>query len=181
MRMVSAASLGTVPSEEQLLDCMPRNDNPNLGFRGDPAARSRFQDGSINWNNYGAYAPAVANALNQCVFGPAGGKFEAVASNNVNYEQVAEAVLDGYPVIVWVARRGQPSTTLIDTAEGSVRLVHGEHVWVVIGCHEDGTFDAHDPYPQKDGDQTFHARSFPNWGLFDHMAVFVVPREVDRR
>jgi len=165
------------PSEEELLDCMPRDPNPYLGFRGDPAGRNRHSDGSIDWDNYGAYAPAVAETLNRCVLGPGGEAFEAVAISGASYEQVAQAILDGYPVIVWITKRGQPPTTHVDTSQGHVQLVFGEHVWVVVGYHEDGMFDAHDPYPQKDGNQTFHCYTFPNWDLFDQMAVFVVPRE----
>jgi LPXTG-site transpeptidase (sortase) family protein len=179
MRMVLAALLDDAPSEEELLNCLPRNPNPYLGFRGDPAGYNRFPDGTINWENYGAYAPAVAQTLNQCVLEPAGSEFEAVAVNKASYEQVADSVLDGYPVIVWVARRGNAETITIDTPEGPVRLVFGEHVWVVAGYQEDGTFQVHDPYPRENGVQTLHVRSFPNWDLFERMAVFVRPREAE--
>jgi uncharacterized protein YvpB len=176
MRMVLAGILGDTPSESDLLTCMPRNPNPYLGFRGDPAARNRHDDGSINWDNYGMYAPAVAETLNQCVFGPAGDRFEAVAVKGTSYEEVTQAVLDGYPVMVWVARGSPPETTNVDTPEGEVPLVFGEHVWVVVGYYEDGTFEVNDPYPQKNGKQTLRVHSFLNWELFDHMAVFVIPQ-----
>ncbi len=175
MRMVAAGVLGEAPSEEDLLACLPRNPNPYLGFRGDPAGRGRSEDGSINWDNYGAYAPVIAETLNRCVFEPAGAKFEAVAVKGASYKEVARAVLDGYPVIVWVARGSPPETKTVETAEGEVTLIYGEHVWVVVGYYEDGTFDIHDPYPQKNGTQTLHVSSFLNWDLFDQMAVFVVP------
>jgi uncharacterized protein YvpB len=174
--MVSAGVLGEAPSEEELLACLPRNPNPYLGFRGDPAARSRQPDGSINWDNYGTYAPVVAETLNQCVLKPAGAKFEAVAVKGASYEEVAQAVLGGYPVIVWVAKGANPQTITVDTPEGEVLLVFGEHVWVVVGYHEDGTFDVNDPYPQKSGLQTLQVHSFPNWDLFDQMAVFIIPQ-----
>lgn len=180
MRMLLAGLLGTPPSEEQLLDCMPGDPNPYLGFRGDPAGYNRHPDDSINWDNYGAYAPAVAETLNRCVLQPGGRDFEAVAVSNASYKEVAQSILEGYPVIVWIAKRGQPPTTRVDTPQGQVQLVFGEHVWVVVGYHEDGTFDAHDPYPQRDRDQTFHVRTFPNWDLFERMAVFVEPRDGDK-
>jgi len=180
MRMLLAGLLGTPPSEEQLLECMPRDPNPYLGFRGDPAGYNRHPDDSINWDNYGAYAPAVAETLNRCILQPGGGGFEAVAVSNASYEEVAQSILDGYPVIVWISKRGQPPTTRVDSPQGPVQLIFGEHVWVVVGYHEDGTFDAHDPYPQRDRDQTFHARTFPNWDLFERMAVFVEPRDGDK-
>lgn len=176
MRVVSAGVLGDAPSEQDLLACMPRNINPYLGFRGDPAARNRHADGSINWDNYGVYAPAVAETLNQCVLKPAGAKVEAIAVKGTSYEEVAQAVLAGYPVMVWVAKASDPATITVDTPEGQVLLVFGEHVWVVVGYHEDGTFDVHDPYPQKNGTQTLSVRSFPNWELFDQMAVFIIPQ-----
>lgn len=179
MRMVLAGVLGDTPSEKDLLACMPRNANPYLGFRGDPAARSRHDDGSINWDNYGIYAPAVAETFNQCVFKPAGAKFEAVAAKGATYEQVAQAVLDGYPVMVWVAKGSDPETVTVDTPEGEVPLVFGEHVWVVVGYYEDGTFQINDPYPQKNGAQTLRVHSFPNWKLFDQMAVFIVSHSGD--
>ena len=176
IRMVSAGVLGNAPSEEDLLACMPRNPNPYLGFRGDPAGRSRHADGSINWDNYGAYAPAVAETINQCILKPTGAKLEAVAVKGASYEEVAQAVLDGYPVIVWVAKGADPETITVDTPDGEVLLVFGEHVWVVVGYYEDGTFDVNDPYPQKNGTQTLRVRSFLNWELFDRMAVFIVPQ-----
>gem|GEM_PF-1074628 len=179
IRMVLAALFGSAPSEKELLECMPRNPNPYLGFRGDPYGRNRFPDGSINWDNYGAYAPVVAETLNRCVLRPSGKEFEALAVSGASYEQVSKAVLDGYPVIVWVAKRPSPETTNIDTPEGPVRLVFGEHVWVVVGYHEDGSFDVHDPYPQKNDVQTFHVRSFPNWDLFERMVVFIRPRKAE--
>ena len=176
MHMVSAWALGNVLSEQDLLACLPRNPNPYLGFRGDPAARSRNEDGSINWENYGAYAPVVAETLNRCALEPAGAEFEAVAVKGATYEQVAQSVLDGYPVIVWVARGSPPETLTVETPDGEVLLVYGEHVWVVVGHHEDGSFEVHDPYPQKSGAQTLRVRSFLNWELFDRMAVFIVPQ-----
>jgi uncharacterized protein YvpB len=178
--MVLAALLGTAPKEQELVACMPRNANPNLGFRGDPAGYNRFPDGSINWDNYGVYAPAVAAALNKCALESAGGRFEAVAVSGATYRQVAKAVLDGYPVIVWVTKRQKVETTRVDTPQGPVQLVMGEHVWVVVGYHEDGTFDVNDPYPQHNGVQTWQVRSFPNWELFDHMAVFIAPKRAQR-
>jgi uncharacterized protein YvpB len=176
MRMMLTALLGHAPSEQELIACMPRNANPNLGFRGDPAGYNRFADGSINWGNYGAYAPAVAVALNECALVPASSKWLAVAERGATYQEVATAVLDGTPVMVWVTKRQQVETTRVDTPQGPVQLAMGEHVWVVVGYCEDGMFDVLDPYPQKNSVQTFHVRTFPNWELFDHMAVLVVPR-----
>jgi uncharacterized protein YvpB len=175
MRMVLAGLLGRAPSEQELIACMPRDANPNLGFRGDPAGYNRFPDGTINWDNYGAYADAVAEALNRCALVPEGGKFKASASRGTTYDRIAEAVLGGNPVIVWVTKRQQAETTRVGTSQGPVQLVMGEHVWVVVGYHADGTFDVHDPYPQANEIQTLHARTFPNWELFDRMAVFVAP------
>jgi len=175
MRMVLSALLEDVPGEEELIQCMPRNPNPYLGFRGDPAGYSRLEDGTINWDNYGAYAPAVAAALNDCVLRPSGAAFEAHAEQGVSYEQVARSILDGFPVMVWVTKRGEPATASLDVDDTTVRLFYGEHVWVVVAYYEDGTFDIHDPYPQGNGSQTFHVGAFPNWDLFDRMAVFVRP------
>ncbi|MBM4429337.1 MAG: hypothetical protein FJ026_03190 [Chloroflexi bacterium] len=173
MRMVSAALLGDAPSEEELLDCMPRDPNPYLGFRGNPAGYNRHEDGSTNWDNYGVYAPAVAETLNRCVLLPAGSRLRAVAIKGVTYEEIVQSLLDGYPVIVWVSKREQVETKIVDTPQGPVQLASGEHVWVVVGYYEDDTFAIHDPYPDRNGQQTLRVPSFPNWELFDHMAVFV--------
>jgi uncharacterized protein YvpB len=178
MRMMSAGVLGNAPLEEQLLSCLVYDPNPYLGFRGDPAGFNRTADGSINWDNYGVYAPAVAETLNRCVLEPAQAPFRAVAATGVSYKQVERAILDGYPVLVWVAKQDQAVSHTVLTNQGPVSLVFGEHVWVVVGYHEDGTFEVHDPYPQKSGQQTFRVSSFLNWDRFDRMAVFVVPRSV---
>ncbi len=179
MRMVSAALLGKAPDEDELIACMPRDPNPYRGFRGNPAAYNHFADGTINWENYGAYAPAVAKALNNCVLLRHGSEFEAQSLRGVSYQQVAQAVIDGYPVIVWVAKRETAETKTVGTPRDPVQLVSGEHVWVVVGYHEDGSFDVHDPYPRKNGEQVLRVHSFPNWELFDRMAVFVKPRQPD--
>jgi len=175
MRMILAGVLGVAPAESALLECTPRNPNPYLGFRGNPAGYNKHADGSINWDNYGMYAPAVADTLNRCAFEQATSKYRAQAVKGANYEDVARAVLDGNPVLVWVTKRADADMLTVDTTEGQVVLVFGEHVWVVVGYHEGGTFDVHDPYPQKNGSQTLHVRSFPNWDLFDRMAVFMIP------
>ena len=175
IRMVLAGLLGQAPVEKDVLACMPRNANPNLGFRGNPAGYNRNADGSPNWDNYGVYAPAVAEALNHCALDQSGKGVRALVVKEAGYEEIAKSVLDGYPVIVWVSRRADAPTVTVETPEGPVRLVLGEHVWVVVGYHADGTFTVHDPYPQKDKKQTFRVRAFMNWDLFDRMAVLVVP------
>jgi LPXTG-site transpeptidase (sortase) family protein len=181
MRMMLSAVLDDVPSEEELLECLPRDPNPYLGFRGDPGGYNRHPDGSINWDNYGAYAPAVADTLNSCALDPVGSVLEAVAVKGATYEDVANAILDGYPVLVWVAKGNPPQTTTVDTPDGPAELVFGEHVWVVVGVYEDGTFRAHDPYPRENGEQTLRVRSFPSWDLFERMAVFLRPQPVPTR
>ena len=175
MRMVLAGILGAAPPETELLACMPRDENPYRGFRGNPAGYSKHADGSINWDNYGMYAPAVADTLNDCALGKPIRRFRARAALQVSYDDVADAVLQGNPVIVWVTKQGEAARTTVSTPSGDVLLVYGEHVWVVMGVHEDGTFDVHDPYPQKSGVQTLNVSRFPNWDLFDQMAVFVEP------
>jgi len=181
MRMMLSAVLDDVPSEAELLECLPRDPNPYLGFRGDPAGYNRHSDGSINWDNYGVYAPAVADTLNNCTLDPVGSELEAIAIKGATYEDVANAILDGYPVLVWVAKGNPPQTTTVDTPDGPAELVFGEHVWVVVGVYEDGTFRAHDPYPRENGEQTFRVRSFPSWDLFERMAVFLRPHPTAKR
>lgn len=177
MRMMLAELLGSAPPEPEVIACMPKNANPYQGFRGDPAGYNLSAEGGIVWENYGAYAPAVAEALNRCFLSQTA--LEAYAVEDATYEHVATSIKEGYPVMVWVTKRGEPITTEVDTPEGPVRLVFGEHVWVVSACYEDGTFDALDPYPQKSGRQVFHAQTFPNWDMFDRMAVFIRPRDAD--
>lgn len=174
MRMVLATLLGRAPTEDEVMSCVPRDANPHFGFRGDPGGRNRNADGSINWENYGVYAPAVASALNACFLGP-NGKFEAIAATGVTYSEVADSILHGYPVIVWVAT-GQPETVGLHTPEGEITLVAGEHVWVVYGYHANNTFDVLDPYPVKSGRRLLARQAFPNWRLFENMAVFIVPQ-----
>jgi uncharacterized protein YvpB len=173
--MMLAGILGQSPSESALIECMPKDENPYFGFRGNPAGYNKHADGTIDWDNYGMYAPAAADTLNTCALDLPIRRFRAQAAKGVSYEEVASAVLDGYPVMVWVTKRADAERITINTEDGEALLVFGEHVWVVVGYHEDGTFDVHDPYPQKDGAQTFHVTSFPNWDLFDYMATFVHP------
>ena len=152
----SAASMvaqyhGLPLSESDVLDALPRSDNPRLGFRGNVDGPT----GSIE--DYGVYAGPVMTILNNRGLRawPVEGGLEGIKT----------AIARGNPVIAWVTYNCLPSTPTEVTIEGeAVTLVPYQHVVVVIGYTPEGVW-ANDPW---DGQEDF----YPNADLARAMAYF---------
>jgi uncharacterized protein YvpB len=127
-------------SEADVLAALPRNDNPNLGFRGNV-------DGPLHGiQDYGVYAGPIMAVLNANGLhaGPVPGGLDGIRA----------AVARGNPVLVWVTYHMLPSTPVLETVAGQeVTLVPNQHVVVVTGYDSEG-FWADDPW---DGREVFFA------------------------
>jgi uncharacterized protein YvpB len=77
--------------ETEFLDALPRSDNPESGFVGNP----NDSWGYIPPHGYGVHADPVAETLQQ--FG-----LEADARRGLGWDDLREEINAGRPVIVWI-------------------------------------------------------------------------------
>jgi uncharacterized protein YvpB len=152
----SAASMaaqyhGVPLSEADVLDALPRNDNPRLGFRGNVDGPT----GSVE--DYGVYAGPVMSILNS--------RGLRVWPVKGGLEGIKTVIAQGNPVLVWVTYDCLPSTPTEVMIDGeTVTLVPYQHVVVAIGYTPEGVW-ANDPW---DGQEDF----YPNADLVRAMAYF---------
>jgi uncharacterized protein YvpB len=149
-------------TEAQLMADMPRNPNPNLGFRGDP-------DGQDNpgLTNYGVYAAPLHRALLQYEYN----------SDVVLYgtDGTIRSYLNrGWPVVVWVTyalKRATPRLTMTNGVQ--YFLVPHEHALLAVG-YDGRTILANDPWT---GSMVrYYWRDFNRaWGYFGNMALAIEP------
>lgn len=160
----SAASMGTRGrvTEAQIMAAMPRNPNPNLGFRGNP-------DGvqGTKLVDYGVYASPVHRALVR--FG--------YQSDILTYagDGTLRSYLDqGWPVVAWITYRAQPAQPRLAWANGTqFFLVPHEHAVLVVG-YDARSVTANDPWTASRA--RYDWRSFNRaWGYFGDMALAVEP------
>lgn len=122
-----AAYWGVSINEVQFLNSLPRSDNPDEGFVGDP------NDiwGYIPPSSYGVHADPIAQALRN--YG-----LKAHAGHGLSWSEVQLEVAAGRPVIVWVIGSiwaGTPRE--IQTEDGqTVTVANNEHTMILIGYSE---------------------------------------------
>ena len=162
----SAASMaanfyGVRLSEEEIIEALPRDENPNLGFRG------RLDGVSGGLTDYGVYAEPIREILT------ANGLETTYVEGGL--AGIKRALDRRHPVIAWVTYRlrvQQPVEIALSTGQ-EVKMVNYEHTVVVTGYNQEG-FWVNDPY---DGQEHFYkstdfARAF---GYLDNMALEVAP------
>jgi uncharacterized protein YvpB len=140
----SAASMvaqyhGLNVSEADVLQALPLNSNPHLGFRGNV-------DGPTgDTQDYGVYAGPVMEILNHL------GLHAWLVEGGL--EGIKAAIARGNPVIAWVTYDCLPSTPVETEIDGrTVKLVPNQHVVVVTGYSAQGVW-ANDPW---DGQEDFY-------------------------
>jgi len=157
-----AANFCRIPlSEEEIMEALPRDENPNLGFRGRPDG----VPGGLT--DYGVYAEPIREVLEA-------NSLEATYVED-GLDGIRRALTREHPVIAWVTyklRVEQPVEITLSTGQ-EVKMVNYEHAVVVTGYNQEG-FWVNDPY---DGREYFYksadfARSF---GYLDNMALEVAP------
>jgi len=162
----SAASMvanfyGVPLSEGEIIAALPRDENPNLGFRG------RLDGAPGGLVDYGVYAEPIRKILT------AHGLEATPIEGGV--DGIRRALDRRHPVIAWITfklRVEQPVEIALSSGE-KVKMVNYEHTVVVTGYNEQG-FWVNDPY---DGLEHFYAtadfaRAF---GYLDNMALEVAP------
>jgi uncharacterized protein YvpB len=160
----SAASMGTraAITESQIMAAIPRNPDPNFGFRGSPDG---YQHGDLA--DYGVYANPVHRALLRYGY----------ASEVITYgtdDKIAGYVARGWPVVVWVTyqlRKEQPR--LVEQNGVQFFLVPWEHALLVVG-YGPQTLVANDPWTRQRVRYSW-AQFNRSWGYFGNMALAIAP------
>ena len=159
----AAASMGTreAVTEAQLMDAMPRNPNPYLGFRGNPDG---VGGGLVD---YGVYAPPLARALARY-------DFASAPLYHVRDSTLRAYIDRGWPVVVWITyglKREQPQ--LAGAGSDRLVLVPFEHVILVTG-YNSKTITGNDPWLPAVVHYKW-ANFNRSWGYFGNMALAIDP------
>lgn len=160
----SAASMGTkgVLPESQIMAVLPRNPNPNYGFRGNPDG----EQGTL-LVDYGVYAAPIQRALLRF------GYESRLIMYGTRYD-IKTSISRGWPVVAWITYQLQPSTPRLATANGApFVLVPHEHAVLLIG-YDNNTVVGNDPWT---GSQVrYYWWQFErSWKLFGNMALSMAP------
>jgi uncharacterized protein YvpB len=160
--VASMATRGRV-SEQQILDQMPRNANPYLGFRGNVDGAQSLANGLAD---YGIYAPPLARELQQ--FGYQAEVVSGTAAPALLRHSIGTLQL---PVEVWATHFLGDYPAITGSAGGdSFTLINGEHARLAIG-YDAGGIHTLDPIdgPRYDSWATFLAP----WSRFNYMGIIV--------
>lgn len=160
----AAASMGTrgQVSENQIMTVLPRDANPNLGFRGRPDGQQ-----GTTLVDYGVYAAPVSQALLRFNY----------RSDVLLYsmDRVLRSYLDkGWPVVAWIPYALQPAKPRLSQHNGvQFFLVPHEHT-VLLVRYDNLTVLVNDPWTGKL--VRYFWRDFNRgWGSFGNMALAIEP------
>lgn len=123
-----AAYWGVSLRESEFLASLPRSDNPDAGFVGDPNAYW----GGIPPNSYGVHAKPVAALLRQA-------GFEAKAQHDMSWRDLRIEIAAGRPVIVWVIGQmysGVPIEYIASDGHKTT-IAYYEHTMTVVGYDQE--------------------------------------------
>ena len=123
-----AAFWGISISELDFLEKLPRSDNPNVGFVGNP---------NDDWGysppfSYGVHADPVAKVLRNI-------GLDAHAGSGLSWQELRAEVAEGRPVIVWVLGKLYFGDSKIYTAKDGqeVLVAPFEHTMILIGYDQE--------------------------------------------
>ena len=147
-------SIGELEFQERL----PRSDNPEQGFVGNP----RDTAGMIPPNSYGVHAGPVAELLRS--YG-----LPAEARRWMSFEDLQQEIAAGQPVIVWVIGGVLPGRAVEYTAsDGQTTVVAAmEHTVMIVGYSESMV-------QVVDGGSYYSvsvSRFLTSWGVLENQAV----------
>jgi uncharacterized protein YvpB len=158
---VSMATRGQI-LESQLMSVMPRNANPNVGFRGSPDGQQ-----GTKLVDYGVYAAPLQQALQRYGF--------ASTVMSYGYDRDIKAFINrGWPVVAWVTYALQKATPRLAMHNGvQFVLVPHEHAITIVG-YDNRTLIANDPWNRTQV-RYFWSQFNQSWGYFGNMALAVEP------
>jgi uncharacterized protein YvpB len=161
----AAASMATGGrvTEQQILNKMPYNANPYLGFRGNVDGGQSVWDGLTS---YGIYAPPLAQELRSF------GYQTQLISGSTAPTLLRHAIgVLGRPVEIWVTHGlGNYAAITANAGGQTFTLINGEHARLAIGYDSYGlhTLDPIDG-PQYDAWTTI----LPVWARLNYMGIIV--------
>ena len=161
-----AAYWGVEISERKFLRKLPRSDNPNTGFVGQPDDPL----GQIPPASYGVHAAPVAELLRD--YG-----LPAVAHTGLQWKRLKAEIAAGRPVIVWVIGQMWSGTPVeYTTSDGeTLQVAAYEHTMILVGYTPDFVY-AIDPVTGKES--SYPLRTFLNsWKVLGRMAVMAEEEE----
>ena len=155
-----AAFWGVRIREKKFLNKLPRSDNPDEGFVGDPQGAW----GNMPPNSYGVHADPVASLLRR--YG-----LNAEARHNLNWDELRKEIAAGRPVIVWVISHMWPGKPVTYTALNgkTITVASHEHTVILIG-YDSSTVQVVDAF-------TGQTRTYPvydflrSWETLGRMAI----------
>lgn len=155
-----AAFWGVSIGETKFLNKLPRSDNPDLGFVGNP------NDiwGSIPPYSYGVHAEPVAALLRN--YG-----LQAEARKGLDWDDLRSEIAAGRPAIVWVVGQMWPGAPrrYIDSQGQATKVAPFEHSMILIG-YSPSTVNVVDAYSGLE--QIYPLRAFlTSWSSLGNMAV----------
>jgi uncharacterized protein YvpB/LysM repeat protein len=155
-----ARFFGVSIGESEFLNRLPRSDNPNVGFVGDPNGYW----GVTPPNSYGVHAPPVAELLR--AYG-----LEAEARHGFSWDELRGEIADGRPVIVWIIGQmwGGNGFTYRAVDGESLRVAAFEHTMILVGYDENRVHavDSSTGYTQAYSVSAF----LRSWEVLGNMAV----------
>jgi LysM repeat protein/uncharacterized protein YvpB len=151
-------------SEREFLSRLPRSDDPNLGFVGNP----NDPWGAVPPYSYGVHADPVAALLQE--YG-----LPAAARHGMEWEALRAEIAAGRPVIVWVISEmwaGRPLSFTTRAGE-TVTVAHFEHTMVLTGYTE-ASVTLLDAYSGLSKSYSLNA-FLRSWAVLGSMAVVHAP------
>ncbi len=155
-----AAFWGVSISESEFLAALPRSDNPEAGFVGDPNGAW----GGIPPASYGVHAEPVARLLR--AYG-----LQAQAQKGLSWNDLRAEIAAGRPAIVWVIGQMWSGTPIDYTAQDgtTTTVARFEHSMILFGYDESHVHvtDAYSGWNQTYPLETFLA----SWKVLGNMAI----------
>ncbi|MFZ5808688.1 MAG: C39 family peptidase [Chloroflexota bacterium] len=151
---------GVKVSETDFLQRLPRSDNPEEGFVGNP----NDAWGAVPPASYGVHAQPVAKLLRQI-------GLPAQARRGMSWREARREIAAGRPVIVWVIGqmwKGTPQVYRTKNGE-KVTVANFEHTMILVG-YDTKTVQALDAYSGQR--RVYKLRNFvQSWKVLGNMAV----------
>jgi uncharacterized protein YvpB len=166
---MAAQYQGLPLQERDILDALPRHENPHYGFRGNVDG----PDGGLM--DYGVYAEPIGQVLSS-----AGLKVEPFQGG---IPEIKAHIRQGRPVLAWITYGLQvqtPQQWMLADSQGrteAVTLVPYEHTVLIVGYNREGLW-VHDPLQ---GTRDFYSESefWRSFGYLGYMALVIGPPASD--
>ena len=155
-----AAFWGVKIGEAKFLNKLPRSDNPDFGFVGNP----NDAWGSVPPYSYGVYAEPVAALLRN--YG-----LQAEARKGLDWDDLRSEIAAGRPAIVWVVGQMWPGSPrrYIDAQGRATKVAPFEHSMILTG-YSSSTVNVIDAYSGLE--QVYPRKAFlTSWSALGNMAV----------